>query len=50
VAKTLTLLEAAGKLYESAGYTAESETPLGATQLVLRTYAKELEAPDAPRP
>mmetsp|Transcript_24682 Transcript_24682/g.52285 ORF Transcript_24682/g.52285 Transcript_24682/m.52285 type:complete len:446 (-) Transcript_24682:27-1364(-) len=39
VANTLTILEAATGLYESHGYRAEKETPLG-SKLVLRTYAK----------
>ena len=40
LANTLTLLEPALRLYESKGYRAERDAPLGASGLVLRTYAK----------
>ena len=40
IANTLTILEAAVGLYESCGYRAEKDTPLG-TKLVQRTYVKD---------
>jgi ribosomal protein S18 acetylase RimI-like enzyme/O-methyltransferase involved in polyketide biosynthesis len=40
VASTLTILDAAAGLYESCGYQAEKDIPLG-SRLVMRTYIKE---------
>ena len=40
VANTLTILDAAAGLYESCGYQAEKDLPLG-SKLVMRTYIKE---------
>lgn len=41
IANTLTILEAAGRLYESCGYQLHEQTPLGHNQLVLSTYVKK---------